>query len=104
MVVLVFLYKQGILFPKSSTGLYNHFICLTIRRHLAKHGHPLDNKIIDLTNLPDPYKKIIQQLSKFSLEALNKNKLVFTLYEINTVCPGITSVKGAIIMTMVLAF
>ena len=96
MVVLLFLYKQGISLPNSSTQLYNDFICLTICRHLAKYGHHLDNTITDLTNLPDPCNKIIQQLSKFSLEALNNNKLVFTFDEIKVACPDIAAIPGAI--------
>ena len=96
MVVLLFLYKQGIPLPNNSTELYNHFICLTICRHLAKYGHSLDNTITDLTNLPDPCNKIIQQLSKFSLEALNHNRLVFTFDEIKTACPDIVIIPGAI--------
>ena len=96
MVVLLFLYKQGITFPNSSTQLYNDFICLTICRHLAKYGHNLDNTITDLTNLPDPCNKIIQGLSKFSLKALNNNKLVFTYDEIKVACPDITTIPGAI--------
>ena len=96
-VVLLFLYKQGISLPNNSTELYNHFICLTICRYLAKYGHHLDNTIIDLTNLPDPCNKIIQQLSKFSLEALNNNKLVFTFDEIKAACPDIAAdIPGAI--------
>ena len=96
MVVLLFLYKQGISLPNNSTQLYNHFICLTICRHLAKSGHHLDNTIMDLINLPDPCNKIIQQLSKFSLEALNNNKLVFTFDEIKVACPDIADIPGAI--------
>ena len=101
MVVLLFLYKQRSCLPnkslpKNSTQLYNHFICLTICRHLAKYGHPLDNTITDLTNLPDPCGKIIQQLSKFSLKALNNNKLVFTFDEIKVACPDIAAIPGAI--------
>ena len=101
MVVLLFLYKQRSYLPnkslpKNSTQLYNHFICLTICRHLAKFGHPLDNSITDLTNLPDPYSKIIRQLSKFSLEALNNSKLIFTLDEIKAACPDIKDIPGAI--------
>ena len=101
MVILLFLYKQRSCLPnkslpKNSTQLYNYFICLTICRHLAKYGHSLDNTITDLTNLPDPYSKIIQQLSKFSLEALNYNKLVFTFDEIKVACPDIASTPGAI--------
>ena len=45
MVVLLYLYKQGISLPNNSTELYNHFICLTICRHLARYGYPLDNTI-----------------------------------------------------------
>ena len=96
MVVLLFLYKQGISLPNNSTELYNHFICLTICRHLAKYGHPLDNTITDFTSLPDPYNKIIRQLSKFSLEALNNDKLVFTFDEIKAACPDIAVIPGAI--------
>ena len=96
MVVLLFLYKQGISLPNNSTELYNHFICLTICRHLAKYGHSLDNTITDLTNLPDPCNKIVQQLSKLSLEALNNNKLVFTFEEIKVACPDIATIPGAI--------
>ena len=96
MVVLLFLYKQGISLPNNSTELYNHFIRLTICQHLAKYGHPLDNTITDLTNLPDPYNKIIQQLSKFSLEALNNNRLVFTFDEIKAACPDIAVIPEAI--------
>ena len=101
MVVLLFLYKQRTFLPNNSlpnnsTQLYNHFICLTVCRHLAKYGHPLDNTITDLTSLPDPCSKIIQQLSKFSLEALNNNKLVFTFDEIKVACPDIVAIPGAI--------
>ena len=73
-VVLVYLRKQGIPLPKNSAELYNYFICLTVCRHLAKHGHHLQGSITELTtlpklsDLPEPYNKIIQQLSKLSLE------------------------------------
>ena len=89
-VVLVYLYKQGIPLPKNSAELYNHFICLTVCRHLTKYGHLLQSNITTLTNLPEPYSKIIQQLTKLSLEALNDDKLIFTLDEIKEACPDIT--------------
>ena len=96
-VVLVYLYKKGIPLPKNSAELYNHFICLTVCRHLIKYGHRLQSNITTLTDLPEPYSKIIQQLSKLSLEALNDDKLIFTLDEIKEACPDITSaVPGAI--------
>ena len=95
-LILLYLYKQETSLPNNSTELYNHFICLTICRHLAKHGCDLQNTITDLTNLPEPCGKIIQQLSKFSLEALNNNKLIFSLDEIKTACPDIMAIPGAI--------
>ena len=95
-VVLLFLYKKGIPLPNNSTELYNHFICLTICRHLAKYGHPLDNTITNLSDLPDPYHKIIQQLSKFSFEALDSNKLIFTYDDIKVACPDIVAIPGAV--------
>ena len=96
LVVLLFLYKNGISLPNNSTELYNHFICITICRHLAKCGYPLNNTITDLTNLPNPYKKITQQLSRFSLEALTSNQLVFTFNDIIRFCPNIEAIPGAI--------
>ena len=95
-VVLVYLYKQGIRLPMNSAELYSYFICLTVCRHLTKYGHHLQNNITSLTDLPEPYNKIIQELSKLSLGALNKNKLVFTLDEIKEACPDITGIPEAI--------
>ena len=92
MVILLYLYKLGIPLPKNSIELYHHFICSTINRHLSKFGK---YNITDLTDLPDPYNRIIQQLSKLSLEALNNNQLVFTLEEITTACPDIAAIQGA---------
>ena len=96
MVVLLFLYKKGIPLPSNSTELYNHFICLTICRHLAKYGQPLDNTITSLSDLPDPYNKIIRQLSKFSLEAIDNNKLIFTYDDIKVSCPDLIAIPGAV--------
>ena len=97
MVILLYLYKLGITLPKNSIELYRYFICSTINRHLFKSGNPRKH-ITDLTDLPDPYNKIIQQLSKLSLEALNNNQLVFTLEEITAACPDINieAIPGAI--------
>ena len=96
MVILLYLYKLGISLPKNSTEMYHHFICSTVCRHLSKFGNSLTHNITDLTALPEPYNRIIQQLSKLSLEALNNNKLVFTLDDITAACPGITAIPGAI--------
>ena len=96
MVILIYLYKQGIPLPSNSTQLYNYFICLTICRHLAKTGHPLDNTITNLAKLPQPYNTIVQQLSKLSLKALDSNKLIFTLEEMRAACPSLEAIEGAL--------
>ena len=96
MVILIYLYKQGMPLPSNSTQLYNYFICLTICRHLVKSGQPLDNTITDLATLSEPYNTIVQQLSKLSLEGLNNNKLIFTLEEMRAACPGIEAIEGGL--------
>ena len=95
MAVLLYLYKMGIS-PKSSTELYHHFVCSTIIRHFSKSGNPLTHNITDITNLPDPYNRIIKQLSKLSLQSLNEEKLIFTYDEITTACPKIATIPEAI--------
>ena len=96
MIILLYLYKLGISLPKNSIELYHHFIYSTISRHLSKFGSPLAHDITDLTDLPEPYNRIIQQLSKLSFEALSNNKLVFTLDELTAACPDIATIPGAI--------
>ena len=94
-LLLLFLYKQGFL-PHNATELYSIFICLTIRRNLTKYGITAKQVITDINNLPEPYGKFIQQLSKLSLQALNKNQLIFTLDEIKQFCPNVESIPGAL--------
>ena len=96
MVILLYLYKQGFPLPNNTTELYHHFILFTINRHLSKLGNSLPDNITNLTDLPEPYNRIIQQLLKLSLEALNNNKLTFTLDEIIAACPDIAATPGAI--------
>ena len=69
--------------------MHNSFICFTIYRHLAKSGITLDKEIEDLNGFPQPYSKIINQLSKFAFKALGNNQLTFTLTEIKEECPDI---------------
>jgi len=97
MTVLLYLYKQGIALPNSSTQLYSLFICLTINRHLAtKCGVMLQEDITDIKSLPGSYKLIIEQLAMLSLQALGDNQIVFTFNEIKEACPDFDVVPGAI--------
>ena len=95
-VLLLFLYKQGVSLPNNATQLYNIFICLTIRRNLTKYGIAVKQPITDINNLPEPYGKFIQQLSKLSLQALNNNQIIFTLGKIKQFCPQVESIPGAL--------
>ena len=95
-VLLLFLYKQGVTLPNNATQLYNIFICLTIRRHLTKHGITTKQPITDINNLPEPYGQFIQQLSKLCLHAINNNQLIFTLDQIKQWCPQVESIPGAL--------
>ena len=96
MLVLLFLFKQGFPLPKNSADMYKLFIILTICRHLVKYGYTVAQPITDLNNLPDPFGKVIQQLSKLSLQALNNNQLIFTLEQIKSLCPQLEAIPGAI--------
>ena len=95
MTMLLWLYKQGVVLPNSSTELYNYFICHTIRHHLAKHGVVPNGNILNLNDFEEPYKNVIQQLAILSYEALNKNQLTFSLDEVKAVCPQIDKIPGA---------
>ena len=96
MTMLLWLYKQGVVLPNSSTELYNYFICHTIRHHLVKHGVCINVNILHLNDFEQPYKKVIQQLAVLSFEALNNNQLTFSLDEVKVVCPQIDKIPGAI--------
>ena len=96
LLVILFLFKKGYPLPNNSTELYKLFISLTICRHLAKYGNTVTQPITDLNNLPYPCGKIIQQLSKLSLQALNNNQLIITLEQIKSVCPQLEAIPGAI--------
>ena len=97
MVVLIYLYKKQTKLPENFVDLYKYFICLPICHYIAKHSG-LTNAITDndITKLPEPYNKIVKQLSKMCMEALNQQKLIFTIDEIRKACPDISVTPGAI--------
>ena len=96
MTVLLWLYKQGITLPNGSTELYNYFICHTIRHHLRKQKIVLHDNFTDLNSLEQPYKKVIEELSCLCYKSLDSNQLTFTHEEIQTACPKIDKIPGAL--------
>lgn len=98
MAVLLFLHDRKLL-PSNPTKLHDtiyYFICIMICRHLAKCDYSLENITYSLTNLPDPYDKIIKQLCKLSFVSSHKNQKIFTLEEIRETYPDIVATPGAI--------
>ena len=94
--ILLFLYKNEDerYLPTNLTGLYKLFICLTIRRYLAKLKITIDEEINGLNSLSKPYRKVINSLSEFAFKALGNSQLVFTLAEIKKVCPDIDKYRN----------
>ena len=95
---LLYLYseKNRELFTSDCLELYNHFTCLTVCRHLAKHGYSLENKQYNLNNLPAPYNRIITQLGNLSMESLKSKKTTFTFADIKETCPDIVPSSGSV--------
>ena len=89
LTILLYLYNHEMSFPKNSAELYHSFVCLTIRRHLAKY---VTHDIAKLTDLSEPYNKRVQQLSKLSFEALINKRWSFTLDQIKEACSDIDAV------------
>ena len=91
MTVLLWLFRQRVTIPDSSTELYNYFICHTIRHHLYKSKINLSDSFVDLDSLEKPYRQLIQQLSSLSYDALAEGQSTFTLDDIKDLCPQIES-------------
>ena len=96
MVILLYLYKLGIPLPRNSTDLYHYIVVSIICRQIYKFNNIITADLTNLNNLPDPYNRIIKQLSKLSLDALNNNELYFTFDKITAACPDIAAFPQAI--------
>ena len=92
MAVLLYLYVKRHHLPENIYDLYNYCVCCTIHRYLRRKGHSSEDKITydSLKNLPEPYKAVINQLSKLAMEGLLIDKIIFTEEEVKSACPNIT--------------
>ena len=95
MAILSFLCLNGNSLPKSSTDLYKKFIYVTICGNLRKNGHSMNSSVPDLDSLPEPANTIVKQLSKWSLQSIDNNKLIFTQDEIEEACTDIIAIPEA---------
>ena len=88
MTILLCLVEDGIdRLPKTQTEMYKRFIETTIIRFVKKYENR--NTIINITELPHPYDKILTELANLAYKALKTDKIVFTLPEINKGCPNL---------------
>ena len=95
LAVLLYLFKQDSL-PETLTEMNKYFIIHTIYRHLTKGRQFPYVKIDKITDLPEPERTIVYQLSKLAYNGLCDSKLVFTYDEVKRVCPKIDETPGAI--------
>ena len=97
MVFLLHIYQYSHDLFSNVSKLYEHIVCLTICRHLAKHDNSFENTTYNLSNLPDDCDKILIQLSKLAADhPRTKMKIVFTSDNIKETCPDIFRIPGAI--------
>ncbi len=90
MTILLCLVEDGIdRLPKTQTEMYKSFIEMTIIRFIKKF-EKIFNAVINITKLPHPHDKVFVELAKLAYEALQSDKIVFTLSEIGEGCPNLT--------------
>ena len=76
--------------PNTQTELYEKFILMTITRFLRKSKQLPGLPLWKLSNLPEPHNKIFEELCELAFDALNLDKIVFELDDIEDVCPNLT--------------
>ena len=92
MTILLCLSVNGLKhLPKTQTELYKRFIEMTVVRFLQKADNNLTAVTLNLYELPYPQNKVFTELSCFAFKALQNDKIVFTLAELKTSCPNLTS-------------
>ena len=96
MTILLCLADNGIeKLPKSQTGMYKQFIEMTIVRFIQKSNVKCSIVVTSITNLPDPYNKIFEELAQLAYMTLKIHKIVFTLDEIEKACPNLAMTSSS---------
>ena len=89
MTILLCLAEDGIdTLPKTQTEMYKKFIKMTIVRFFRRYEK--HTTVISITELPHPHNKLFVELAKLAYEALNTDRIVFTLLEVQKACPHLT--------------
>ena len=90
MTILLCLVEDGIdKLPKTQTDMYKQFINMTILRFIRKSDKKT-TPITSIAKLPSPHDKVYEELAKLAYKALKIDKIIFTMTEIEDVCPNLT--------------
>ena len=87
MTILLCLAEDGIDgLPKTQTEMYQRFIKMTIQRFIKKTDESSRINISSITELPSPHNKVFKELTQLAFDALQSDKIIFTLSEISASC------------------
>ena len=92
MAILVFLFKESDYnkyeLPTTQTAINYKFVLIIIRRFIKKfQKEPL--MISNFSEVPQPYKQILLEISKLAFKALQEDNIVFSANEIRGFCPSL---------------
>ena len=86
MTIIVFLCLLGSL-PPTTTEMFANFILHTVCRHLKRTGKIVGDKPINkMEDLPQPVQQALQQLEKVAFDALEEDKIIFTVNDLPEMC------------------
>ena len=63
--------------PKTQTEMYENFIMMTITRCINRSKNTVSDSYLQISELPDPYNKIFNELLQLAYYALKEDKIVF---------------------------
>ena len=63
--------------PNSQTEMYEKFILMTITRCMKRNNKMFSGKYLKLSEMPEPYNEIFNELLQLAYYALTKDKIVF---------------------------
>ena len=105
MTILLCLAKAGIQnLPDTQTEMYRQFIEMSVKHVLKQKNSHLT--ITSLSELPLEYRHLFDKVAQFAYESLKRDQLVFTLDELDQVCPNLanTPTDGLGLLTPVKSF
>ena len=95
LAILMYLFQQDSL-PETLTEMKEYFIINTIYQYMERKKLSPPGVVKTLKDFPLNIVKYIYKLSHLAFDSLQKNQLVFTLYEIKNVWPEVDEIPGAI--------